>query len=197
MKYTQTITKPFQPSLLGKQTSTFAAVNLGVGKTAPFFVLTMSHPLKGNHKITYKMDHDPKEDIITTEDYHINEGPVEINDPTVDIDDRPDHTHYEDCKGKSKKPRLHCSGDDYIEVPGGTDSVVYTDDEGQSYEVSIDDLIEYDGDDGEIQYTKGKGKNTPLIAMHHIKDKPNYYLNMIMTQRMMQQKAFGVRQYNA
>ena len=52
-----------------------------------------------------------------------------------------------------------------------------------SYE---DILIEYDGEDGEIQYTKGKGKNTPLIAMHHIKDKPNYYLNMIMAQRMMQ-----------
>ena len=58
-------------------------------------------------------------------------------------------------------------------------------------------LQEYDGDDGEIQYTKGKKKSIPLVLMHHIKDKPNYYLNMIMTQRMMQQRAFGVRQYNA
>lgn len=189
MKYTQTITKSFQFNLLGKQMPTFVAVNIGTGKTAPFFVSTMSHPLKGNHKITYKMDHDPKKDIITSEDYHIDEGPVEINDPTVDIDngDRPNHTHYEDCKGKNKKPKLHCGrDDDYIEVPGGSDTVPYTDDDGNQYEIPLDDLIEYDGEDGEIQYTKGKGKNTPLIAMHHIKDKPNYYLNMIMAQRMMQ-----------
>lgn len=202
MKYTQTITKPFQPNPLGKQMPTFVAVNLGVGKTAPFFVSTMSHPLKGNHKITYKMDHDPKEDIPTSEDYrHIDEGPVEINDPTVDVDDgdrQTDYTYYEDCKGKNKKPKLHCSrDDDYIEVPGGSDTVPYTDEDGNQYEIPLDDLIEYDGEDGEIQYTKGKGKNIPLMAMHHIKDKPNYYLNMIMAQRMMQQRAFGVRQYNA
>ncbi len=201
MKYTQTITKPFQPSLLGKQMPTFVAVNLGVGKTAPFFVSTTSHLLKGNHKITYKMDHDPKEDIPTSEDYRIDEGRVEINEPTIDIDDdRPNHTHYEDCKGKKKKPKLHCGGNDdeeYIEVPGGTESVEWTDPEtGDTYEVDISDLQEYDGDDGEIQYTKAKKKNIPLVLMHHIKDKPSYYLNMIMAKQSMMRQ-FGTHQYNA
>ena len=196
MKYTQTIIKPLQLNPLGKQMPAFVTMNLGVGKTAPFFVSTMSHPLKGNHKITYRLQEDGG-------DYPPREI-EEINDPTpldIDGDDRPSHIHYEDCKGKKKKPKLHCDGDDdeeYIEVPGGTESVEWTDPEtGTTYEVDISDLQEYDGDDGEIQYTKSKGKNIPLVAMHHIKDKPNYYLNMIMAQRMMQQKTFGVRQYNA
>lgn len=194
MKYTQTVTKPFQPNPLGKQMPTFVAMNLGVGKTAPFFVSTMSHPLKGNHKITYRLQEDGGDYPREIE---------EVEDPTqIDIDggDRPSHIHYEDCKGKKKKPKLHCGGDDeeeYIEVPGGTESVEWTDPEtGDTYEVDISDLQEYDGDDGEIQYTKGKKKNIPLVLMHHIKDKPNYYLNMIMAkQNMMRQ--FGTRQYNA
>lgn len=175
MKYTQTVTKPFQPNPLGKQMPTFVAMNLGVGKTAPFFVSTMSHPLKGNHKIIYRLQEEGG-------DY-----PTQID---INGGDRPSYIHYEDCKTKKKKPKLHCGGGDddeeYIEVPGGSDTVPYTDEDGNQYEIPLDDLIEYDGDDGEIQYTKGKGKNTPLIAMHHIKDKPNYYLNMIMAQRMMQ-----------
>ena len=85
------------------------------------------------------------------------------------------------------KSKLYCSkDDDYIEVSGGSDTVPYTDEDGNQYEIPLDDLIEYDGDDGEIQYTKNKGKNIPLVAMHHIKDKPNYYLNMIIAQQMMQ-----------
>lgn len=129
MKYTQTITQPLNFVPLGKSTPTFKQLNIGVGKTAPFFVTST-------------------------------------------------------LKGKSK---LYCSrDDDYIEVPGGSDTVPYTDEDGNQYEIPLDDLIEYDGDDGEIQYTKSKGKNIPLVAMHHIKDKPNYYLNMIMTQQMMQ-----------
>ena len=129
MKYTQTITQPFNFVPLGKSTPTFKQLNIDVGKTALFFVTST-------------------------------------------------------LKGKSK---LHCSrDDDYIEVPGGSDTVPYTDEDGNQYEIPLDDLIEYDGDDGEIQYTKSKGKNIPLVAMHHIKDKPNYYLNMIMTQQMMQ-----------
>ena len=169
MKYTQTITKPFQLSLLGKQTPTFVAVNIGAGKTAPFFVTST---LKGKSKISYKLQEEDPNPDYSSRDIE------EINDPTpLDIDggDRPSHTHYEDCKGKNKKPRLHCSGDDdYIEVPGGSDTVPYTDEDGNQYEIPLDDLIEYDGEDGEIQYTKGKGKNTPLIAMHHINDKPNF-----------------------
>ena len=90
-----------------------------------------------------------------------------------------DHTHYDDAtptveeveennpqelnaksKKKAKKVVYHC--DDYIEVPGGTDSVTYTDEDGNNYEVSIDDLQYYDGDDGEIQYTSGKKQKSKL-----------------------------------
>ena len=179
MKYTQTIIKPLQLNPLGKQMPAFVTMNLGVGKTAPFFVTST---LKGKSKISYKLQEEDPNPDYSPRDIE------EINDPTpLDIngDDRPSHTHYEDCKSKKRKPKLHCSGDDYIEVPGGSDTVPYTDEDGNQYEIPLDDLIEYDGDDGEIQYTKSKGKNIPLVAMHHIKDKPNYYLNMIMAQRMM------------
>lgn len=90
-----------------------------------------------------------------------------------------DHTHYDDAtptveeveennpqerntksKKKAKKIVYHC--DDYIEVPGGTDSVTYTDEDGNNYEVSIDDLQYYDGDDGEIQYTSGKKQKSKM-----------------------------------
>ena len=202
MKYTQTMTKPFKPNPLGsKLMPVFTTTNLGVGKTAPFFVSTASTTLKGNRKISYKMmENDPVEE---TPDIHQTPSEVtEIEDPVIGTadEDRPRHTHYDDCKNMVKKPKLRCDSDDddeeYIEVPGGSDSVEWTDEDGQTYEVSIDDLIEYDGDDGEIQYTKGKKKNTPLVAMHHIKDNPNYYLNMIMAKQSMMHQ-FGVRQYNA
>lgn len=64
---------------------------------------------------------------------------------------------YDIIAKKKHKQRIiyHC-GDDYIEVPGGSDTVPYTDDEGNQYEIPLDDLIEYDGEDGEIQYTSGK-----------------------------------------
>lgn len=55
--------------------------------------------------------------------------------------------------------------DDYIEVPGGSDTVPYTDDEGNQYEIPLDDLIEYDGDDGEIQYTSSQKR----IPIKHLK----------------------------
>lgn len=183
MKYTQTITKPFQTNPIGKQMPIFTALNLGVGKTTPFFV---SSTLKDKSKITYKLQEEPDGGDFPRE-------VEEIFDPTVDVDGSNSiHTHYEDCKGKKKKPKLHCSrDDDYIEVPGGSDTVPYTDEDGNEYEIPLDDLIEYDGDDGEIQYTKGKGKNAPLVAMHHIKDKPNYYLNMIIAKNMMQQRVYG------
>ena len=140
MKYTQTTTQPFNFVPLGKSTPTFKQLNIGVGKTAPFFVTST---LKGKSKISYNL--------------------------------------------QEENPNPNCSeNDDYIEVPGGSDTVPYTDEDGNQYEIPLDDLIEYDGDDGEIQYTKSKGKNIPLVAMHHTKDKPNYYLNMIMAQQMMQ-----------
>jgi hypothetical protein len=182
MKYTQTTTQPLNFVPLGKSTPTFKQLNIGVGKTAPFFVTST---LKGKKLCFYEQEIIPSnvddDKRIETED---------IIDPTpldIDGDDYPSHIHYEDCKSKKRKPKLHCSGDDdYIEVPGGSDTVPYTDDEGNQYEIPLDDLIEYDGEDGEIQYTKSKGKNAPLVAMHHIKDKPNYYLNMIMAQQMTQ-----------
>lgn len=185
MKYTQTTTQPLNFVPLGKSTPTFKQSNIGVGKTAPFFVTSTVKP---KHKISYKMqEHDPIEDIPDI--HQVPSDIEEINDPIIDIDggDHPSHTHYEDCKSKKRKPKLYCGrDDDYIEVPGGSDTVPYTDEDGNQYEIPLDDLIEYDGDDGEIQYTKSKSKNIPLVAMHHIKDKPNYYLNMIMAQQMMQ-----------
>ena len=70
---------------------------------------------------------------------------------------------------KKTKITYKCD-DDYIEVPGGTESVTWTDEDGQSYEVDIGDLQEYDGEDGEIQYTKGR-KNIPMILTHKRKGK--------------------------
>ena len=186
MKYTQTTTQPLNFVPLGQSMPIFKQLNMGVGKTAPFFV---NSTLKGKSKITYKL-----------QGYEPDGGDLprdieEINDPTpLDIDggDRHSHIHYEDCKSKKRKPKLYCGrDDDYIEVPGGSDTVPYTDEDGNEYEIPLDDLIEYDGDDGEIQYTKGKGKTVPLVAMHHIKDNPNYYLNMIIAKGMMQQRVYG------
>jgi hypothetical protein len=40
----------------------------------------------------------------------------------------------------------------YIEVPANTKVVPYTDKDGNKYEISLQQLIEYDGNDHEIQY---------------------------------------------
>lgn len=180
MKYTQTTTQPFNFVPLGKSTPTFKQLNIGVGKTAPFFVTST---LKGKSKISYKLQEEDPNPEYSSRDIE------EINDPTPleNNSDISSHTHY-DTRSKKKKVVYHCGDDreEYIEVPGGSDTVPYTDEDGNQYEIPLDDLIEYDGEDGEIQYTKSKGKNVPLVAMHHIKDKPNYYLNMIMAQQMMQ-----------
>lgn len=45
-----------------------------------------------------------------------------------------------------------------ITIPADNDTVIYKDDEGQYYEINIDELIEYDGDDHEITYNS-KEKN--------------------------------------
>lgn len=202
MKYTQTITQMFNPVPLGKSIPTFKTLSFGAGKTAPFFI-TMSNPLKGKSNIKYHLDHDPKEDIV--DDYRIDEGPVEINDPEPEINNGEDysHTHYDmtsTIKNKHQKITYHCQHnvDDIddrgvIEIPATNDTVIYQDEEGQYYEVPVSDLIEYDGDDGEITYhSKAKGNRLPLIRKHRIKDIPNYYLNMIMTKCMMaQQRVYG------
>lgn len=79
--------------------------------------------------------------------------------------------------------------DDYIEVPGGTESIVYTDDDGNKYEVSISDLQEYDGDDGEIKYTKSsKNLTIPLMTISSAKNKfmryPSAFMNKYAMQRV-------------
>ena len=144
------------------------------------YKITSTYPLKKQQftqtitkpKITYKLDHDPKEDDWSNHWDPKDEGPVEIYDPEPEVDTGEDHVHYNmkfqqysltPRKRKQKKVVYHC--DDYIEVPGGTDSVTYTDEDGNQYEVSIDDLQYYDGDDGEIQYTKGK-KRIPKMYLN-------------------------------
>ena len=200
MRYTQTITQTLNSVPLGKNVPNFKAMSFGAGKTAPFFI-TISNPLKGKSNVKYHLDHDPKEDIV--DDYRIDEGPVEINDPEpqTNTDDDYSHTHYDTTSTtKHQKIIYHCQHnvDDIddrgvIEIPATNDTVIYQDEEGQYYEVPVSDLIEYDGDDGEITYhSKAKGNRLPLTRKHHIKDIPNYYLNMIMAKHMMaQQRVYG------
>lgn len=164
-------------------------------KRQPKFTTTPT--IKGKSTISYKMqDHDPIEDI-----YDIHQVPSdieEINDPTPDIDGGDYHTHYDyDTTAKSKKKVVyHCGGDDeYIEVPGGSDTVPYTDDEGNQYEIPLDDLIEYDGDDGEIQYTSGKRGKKSLKLSHKLQDRvpPVIMAKQNIQLAMFQQ--FGPRAY--
>lgn len=196
MKYTQTTTQTFNPVPLGKSIPTFKTLSFGAGKTAPFFIM-VSNPLKGKSNIKYHMDHDPKEDDI--DDRRIDEGPVEINEPEpTDIEDHY-HTHYDMTATTKQKIKYNCAHniDDIddrgvIEIPASNDTVIYQDEEGQYYEVPVSDLIDYDGDDGEITYhSKAKGNRIPLARKHRIKDIPNYYLNMIMAQNMMQQRVYN------
>ena len=63
-----------------------------------------------------------------------------------------------------------------IEIPATNDTVIYQDEEGQYYEVPVSDLIDYDGDDGEITYhskslhkvsKKKKGKKAFRVNLLH------------------------------
>ena len=180
MKYTQTTTNFFNQRALA-----FKNISLGVGKSTPFFV-TSTHPLKHKNKIQYKLDHDPKEDESWGR--HVEEI-EEINDPNP-IDESPRGYEGEvdyNAKKKTSKVKYKCS-DDYIEVPGGTESVTWTDDEGQSYEVDISDLQEYDGEDGEIEYTKGR--NTTPMKMK-TKSKQNMpMLNPLLMQQVLRSRVY-------
>jgi len=130
------------------------------------YTVTYTQPLKKkpfvynvslNTKKLKLQDHDPKEDEWPRDDRPY-EGPVEINDPEPSyIHDGTGPEVIHDFGSKKSKVKYRMSGD-YIEVPGGSDTVPYTDDEGNQYEIPLDDLIEYDGDDGEIQYTSGRSK---------------------------------------
>lgn len=130
------------------------------------YTVTYTQPLKKkpfvynvslNTKKLKLQDHDPKEDEWPRDDRPY-EGPVEINDPEPSyIHDGTGPEVIHDFGSKKAKVKYRMSGD-YIEVPGGSDTVPYTDDEGNQYEIPLDDLIEYDGDDGEIQYTSGRSK---------------------------------------
>lgn len=147
------------------------------------FTYKQSYTTKVPPKFTYStttkksikmQDHDPKEDECPRDDRPY-EGPVEINYPEpqeTHIGIGPEETHYFKDKKSSQKVKYKLKDDDdddYIEVPGGSDTVPYTDDEGNQYEIPLDDLIEYDGDDGEIQYTSGK---KPLSKRRVIKKSP-------------------------
>lgn len=79
--------------------------------------------------------------------------------------------------------KLYCSDDDYIEIPGGSDTVPYTDDEGNEYEIPLDDLIEYD-EDGEIEYTKGKSPKRKLHMKAKTAAKKVQGIRMIMMANM-------------
>jgi len=68
------------------------------------------------------------------------------------------------CTDKNGNPEHNIDDIDsrgVIEIPVTNETVIYQDEEGQYYEVPVSDLIEYDGDDGEITYhNKGKNKNS-------------------------------------
>lgn len=133
------------------------------------YTMTYTQPLKKkpfvynvslNTKKFKLQDHDPKEDEWPRDDRPY-EGPVETTYPEpqeshIGIGPREIHDFGSKKSSKIKYNLKDDDDDDYIEVPGGSDTVPYTDDEGNQYEIPLDDLIEYDGDDGEIQYTSGK-----------------------------------------
>ncbi len=118
---------------------------------------------------SYTFKNQPKYTTTITSKYKLNsdnEGDYSIH---IVEDLIPEYNNDYDITAKKKQKQkitYHC-GDDYIEVPGGTNSVVYTDDKGQSYEVSIDDLQEYDGDDGEIEYTSSNKRDKKSLKLSH------------------------------
>lgn len=159
--------------------------------------------ITSGNKVIYHLDHDPKEDII--DDYRTDEGPVEINDPEPEINNDEDysHTHYNmtsTIKNKHQKIIYHCQHnvDDIddrgvIEIPASNDTVIYQDEEGQYYEVPVSDLIEYDGDDGEITYhSKGKKRKSRMVLSHKLQDKvPPVILAKQNAQLAMIQSMYG------
>ncbi len=140
-------------------------------KNKPFvYSVTRLNGKALNTKKLKLQDHDPKEDEWPRDDRPY-EGPVEINDPEpLYIHDGTGPEVIHDFGSKKAKVKYRMSGD-YIEVPGGTESVTWTDEDGQTYEVDVGDLIDYDGDDGEIQYTSGKSK---IIGKRRVKKKFNH-----------------------
>lgn len=138
----------------------------------PSYKITLTQSLKPKFTIgkTLRLEHDPKEDEPWDDR---PEEVVEINDPTPipsNYDDRPEEV----VEFKQKYPKqsyrmtstiptakvkynLAHNIDDIdergvIEIPATNDTVIYQDEEGQYYEVPVSDLIDYDGDDGEITY---------------------------------------------
>jgi len=80
-----------------------------------------------------------------------------------------------------------------IEIPANNDTVIYQDEEGQYYEVPVSDLIEYDGDDGEITYhSKSKKRKPRMVLSHTLKDRvPPQILAKQNTQLAMVQAMYG------
>ena len=157
--------------------------------------------ITSGNRIIYKLDHDPKDDII--DDHRIDEGPVEINDPEPTSSNVEDysHTHYDTTSTmKNQKIIYHCQHnvDDIddrgvIEIPASNDTVIYQDEEGQYYEIPTSDLIEYDGDDGEITYhSKSKKRKPKMVLSHTLKDRvPPQILAKQNIQLAMVQAMYG------
>ena len=80
-----------------------------------------------------------------------------------------------------------------IEIPASNDTVIYQDEEGQYYEIPTSDLIEYDGDDGEITYhSKSKKRKPKMVLSHTLKDRvPPQILAKQNIQLAMVQAMYG------
>lgn len=160
------------------------------------YKVTSTYPLrKQTKKYSYKLEHDPKEDEPWDDR---PEEIVEINDPTPipsNHDDIREETY--DFKQKYSKRSYHMTStipntkvkynlahniDDIdergvIEIPATNDTVIYQDEEGQYYEVPVSDLIDYDGDDGEITYHSK--------SLHKVSKKRNKLPNIAIMQAMI------------
>lgn len=80
-----------------------------------------------------------------------------------------------------------------IEIPADNDTVIYQDEDGQYYEIPTSDLIEYDGDDGEITYhSKSKKRKPKMVLSHTLKDRvPPQILAKQNVQLAMVQAMYG------
>ena len=129
-------------------------------------------------------DHDPTEDIINTDDRPSSGGGEEIYDPSptpsTDVDYSTSAKYNISTSLKTvKKIKYHLIDENgnpehnvddiddrgVIETSIDSETVIYQDEDGQYYEVSIDDLIEYDGDDGEITYHSKKIRKKPRMIL--------------------------------
>ena len=65
---------------------------------------------------------------------------------------------YDTINNQNKEPEDRGT----IEVPANAETVIYESPDGETYEISISDLIEAD-DDNEIEHTSAKNKRAPIL----------------------------------